>query len=144
MSTPDLRLCLGRIGPEASEPTDPCDKHRTHALHTPLARDPHMARMVELFIHRMPEHIEALHDAVEESDADALEALVRRLKSTAAGYGFEPITEQAARVERQIERRADWRQVKQTVDALIELCEQAKAAPPTADDEDDNPLPPAA
>jgi HPt (histidine-containing phosphotransfer) domain-containing protein len=90
-----------------------------------LAGDPDMAELVTMFVSEMPERIAALQDAIGHSDLETLRKLAHQLKGSAGGYGFQPITESAAVVERSAKAPEPLEMIRKSADELIDLCRRA-------------------
>ncbi len=116
-------------------------KPQTPPVYSDLSSDPDMADLVEMFVDHLGQRVEALREAVELADNDALEELAYQLKGSAGGYGFEPITELASIIEKQARDHADIDQLRDAVDDLVNICGRVTADPPPYDRD---PLPPAA
>jgi HPt (histidine-containing phosphotransfer) domain-containing protein len=92
-----------------------------------FAGDPDMAELVEDYVMHLPERAAAISAACASEKLDDLRTLAHQVKGSAGGYGFTPITEQAAQVEALLHSNAELEEIRKQVDALIDLCNRASA-----------------
>ncbi len=100
---------------------------REEPLFSTLADDPVMAEIIDEFLHDLPTKIRAIEHAVVDSNLADLELHARTLKSQGTGFGFEVITEVAAKIESTIKAQQDLDAVRSDVDRLVKLCMQARS-----------------
>ncbi len=93
-----------------------------------LSDDPSMMEFVESFVSNLPSRIRSIEDALAKKDDVQIESLARSLKGEGTSYGFEILTEQAARVEEATVADAEFDKIKQEVDELIQLCLQVRSS----------------
>ncbi len=100
---------------------------RRQPLRSTLAGDPDYAELIEMFVTELPDRVSAIEAAVSSSDSRRLRTIAHQLKGAAAGYGFEPIGDAAARVEAGIDADAadGLAHVINDTQALIDLCRSA-------------------
>ena len=108
------------------------DSHVSHTDTCPLlssfSSDPEMRELIEMFVHDLPSRIDAIAASVQVSDLNQLRTYAHQLKGSAGGYGYEPISDAAARLELAIKGQdiqPDLDPIRQEVDALIALCRRA-------------------
>ncbi|MGB2988211.1 MAG: response regulator [Phycisphaerae bacterium] len=94
--------------------------------------DPDMRELIEQFVDRLPERVAALEQALTEQDIEALATLGHQLKGTAGNYGFMPISEAAAALERSAKARHGIDELNKGVQALVDLCRRARATAETS------------
>ena len=83
--------------------------------------------MVSEFADAMVTRTEAFTSALQRSDLDQLSMLSHKLKGSAGGYGFDSISDAAARLERAtLEAEADLSSVSEYVEDLIQLCHKVR------------------
>ena len=83
--------------------------------------------MVSDFADAMVIRTEAFADALKRSDISKLSTLSHKLKGSAGGYGFDSISDAAARLEHAtLENEADLSSVSEHVEDLIQLCHKAR------------------
>ena len=90
-----------------------------------LSNEPDMAELIELFATELPSRVRTIVDSVEAEDLNRLHTCAHQLKGSAGGYGFEPISAAAARLEQAIRQQTegpDLAAVVREADALIALC----------------------
>jgi PAS domain S-box-containing protein len=71
-----------------------------------LESDPDLVPAIMAFVEVLPARVEALHAALRQDDYDALSQLAHQLKGSAGTFGFMPVTEAAAAVEKRAKARA--------------------------------------
>jgi hypothetical protein len=60
-------------------------------------------------------------------DTSKIELLARSIKSHGSGFGFEPISEAATRIETAVQNAAPMNEIRAQVEALIKLCLQTRS-----------------
>lgn len=105
----------------------PSSQRSSSALISEFATDPEMRELVEQFVQALPERIEALRCAFEQTRLRDLQRLSHQLKGAAGGYGFPTVGEAAARLEAILRQpaSAQLEDIAQELDALIGLCSRA-------------------
>ncbi len=98
-------------------------------LYSTFGTDPDLGEIVELFVEEMPERIANLLDCASVSDRERLRVAAHQLKGAAGSYGFQPITDCAAQLEAQIRGDEPEEQIRQSVAALVEICQRARCKP---------------
>lgn len=101
-------------------------------LESDLAGDPELGELIQEFVAGLPAQIAAMEAALARSDLEALRQGAHRLRGSAGGYGFGPISQLAAVVEaaiREAEAGAplDPCRLGQQVEELAALCRRAIA-----------------
>ena len=92
-----------------------------------FSSDPRFSRMVSEFTDAMIGRTEAFTEALQKGDSNMLSMLSHKLKGSAGGYGFDSISEAAARLEEAtLEVEADLSSVSEHVEDLIQLCHKAR------------------
>ena len=94
-----------------------------------FAGDPEMAPIIEQFVNGLSEQITQCQAALDQADLDTLTHVAHRLKGSAGGYGFAPITEAARIVEQLSREHEDIDALGRAVDELGDLCRRASAQP---------------
>jgi len=97
----------------------------TQSLVSTLASDPDMVELVEFFVEQMAQRIATLQHTAQANNIIGLRTVSHQLKGTAGGYGFDPIAQTAAELERLIdvtEAIEVSEAIQQQVDELIGLC----------------------
>lgn len=93
-----------------------------------LSSDPEMRELIEMFVHDLPSRIDAMEASVAADDLNRLRTYAHQLKGSAGGYGYEPISDAAARLEQAIkgqDLQPDLEPIRQEADALIAICRRA-------------------
>jgi histidine phosphotransfer protein HptB len=99
-------------------------------LYSPLAEDPDLRDIVDLFVAELPQRVQNVLDRFQTRDWDGLRRTAHQLKGAAGSYGFEPITPAAARVEDAVARRCPEEELSQAVSELVMLCGRARGGVP--------------
>ncbi len=116
------------MGTEASL-NDPTRSASAPPLYSEYASDPDMMELVEMFVDELADRIASIEQAVGQADMSSLAQISHQLKGAAGGYGFTPITESAAGVERLAKAEGDADSVQSAVSDLLSLCRRATSAP---------------
>ena len=90
------------------------------------AADAEIAHLLEGFVRRLPERLDAMERARGVGDLAGLADLAHQLKGAATGYGFPAITEAAAQLEAVAAARGA---VEHALAALADVCRRATGAP---------------
>lgn len=90
-----------------------------------FAGDPAMDALIVQFLTALPQRLQTLQETLHRGDLEQLERLARGIKGDAGGYGFQPITEAAAKLETAAAARAS-EGIGQRVGELVALCKQAR------------------
>jgi HPt (histidine-containing phosphotransfer) domain-containing protein len=99
-----------------------------------------MRDLILQFVAQLPKKVSRIQSLIERQDAQGLRQLVHQLKGAGGGYGFDSITEMAARAEAPLKAGQSLQQVEQEVQALVELLRSVEGYDRTAEADD----PPAA
>lgn len=83
--------------------------------------DPDMMEIVRDFAAALPERRRSLQALLEANDLDALQVAAHQLKGAGGGYGFQPITDTAARLEQALREGVDASALKDHCQALCEV-----------------------
>jgi PAS domain S-box-containing protein len=121
----------GRGTPSVHSPDDAEPNEVTDAGAEPItsqfAGDPAMGEIIERFLARLPETLEAVAAAVQANDRKHLRQVCHQLKGAAGGYGFPIITEKAAAVEQLAHSGADEIALQAASRELSSICRRALA-----------------
>ncbi len=90
--------------------------------------DPGFAELVRIFVDELPVKIQTLENYLRVEDFRQLANLVHQLKGSAGGYGFRPITESAARLEKTAKEASDLKMLDAQMKELVDLCRRATPA----------------
>ncbi len=83
--------------------------------------DPDMLEIVREFAAELPDRIGELERCLEAVDLAQLQTMAHQLKGAGGGYGFTPITEQAASLEHALKEGQDATVLKDRTRALCEV-----------------------
>ena len=95
-----------------------------------LATDADMVELVEKFVSELPQRVNALRDALNREDHEALTTLAHQLKGAAGGYGFPTITDAARHLEASTKDTEDIETLSRRVKEIADLCNGARATHP--------------
>lgn len=101
---------------------------RQEPLFSTFHDHPEMKELVRTFVGELPVRLRALEEAVIKQDIAKLQFICRGLKGEGTGYGFEIISEAAAKVETSLLAGQALSLLHKDVNNLIKLCMQARAA----------------
>ena len=93
-----------------------------------ITDDTLMTELIEAFVQEMPPRVRKLEDALIKEDGKTLESLVRNLKAEGTSYGFEILTEQAAKIETALIKGAKVRDARKGIEELMKLCQQVRVS----------------
>lgn len=88
-----------------------------------------MEDLVAGFVERLPQQLTELRQAVNQEDTENLKRLAHQLKGAAGGYGFMPVSEQAAAVEASVREGRAASETKEAVTCLEEICARVRQGP---------------
>lgn len=100
-------------------------------LRSEFASDPDMIELVQEFVQELPSRADTLRSLLDASSYQDLRRVAHQLKGAAGGYGFSPISESAAKVEKMLLTEVDALQLqglRSQVDELVGLCRRATAS----------------
>lgn len=100
-------------------------------LRSEFASDPDMIELVQEFVQELPSRADSLRTLLDTSSYQDLRRVAHQLKGAAGGYGFSPISESAAKVEKMLLAEVDAAQLqglRSQVDELVGLCRRATAS----------------
>jgi HPt (histidine-containing phosphotransfer) domain-containing protein len=103
---------------------------RQEYVYSRLASDPDLSDIVEMFVEEMPERVANLLSQLDSGDIEALRRTAHQLKGAAGSYGFDIISPSAAKVEAAIRDGESEQRLRETVDALVDLCKRARCGMP--------------
>lgn len=103
----------------------------TGLLYSSLGGDSDLGEIVELFVEEMPDRAATLLDQLEAADWKGLGRTAHQLKGAAGSYGYAPISDYAAVLEEAVGEREPEEQIREAVDALIDICQRARGGPPS-------------
>lgn len=94
---------------------------RDEPLLSSFQDDPAMKELINGFVAGLPEKLHAIKEAASGGHFEELQRLARALKGSAGGYGFEPITEAASKVESAAIAQESPEEVKGCASELVNL-----------------------
>src|SRR5690242_10385402 len=91
-------------------------------IYSSFGGDPLLGEMVELYVAEMPDRIAALEAAFANHDHDALRRNAHQMKGAAGSYGFDPLTEFAAKLEASVRDGQPREKIQEALDDLTDRC----------------------
>lgn len=98
-------------------------------IYSELGNDPDLRDLIEMFVQEMPYRTAVYEELLTAGNLEELRRAVHQLKGAAGSYGFPVITEAAAAVELAIRNEAQYEEIRQNLDRLIQLCHAARVCP---------------
>ena len=92
-------------------------------IYSQFASDPDFEELLQLFVDSMPERREELQQYMLQQDVNGIRSTAHQLKGAAGGYGFDLVTDVAARLE-QACRDHDIDRVGESLEQLIDYLER--------------------
>ena len=102
----------------------------TEPLFSPLAADPDLSELVEMYVDEMPDRIAALQEMLVSDNWEELRRLAHQMKGAAGSYGFDDITPIAAQLESAVRNGDTEEAITQAVEELIRICQRVRAGTP--------------
>jgi HPt (histidine-containing phosphotransfer) domain-containing protein len=99
-------------------------------LYSTLAGDPDLGEIIEMFVEEMPARTAALLDQFNSRDMQELRRLAHQLKGSAGSHGYAPISEVAATLEQAVAQSEPEEEIREAVDALVEICNRVRVGTP--------------
>jgi HPt (histidine-containing phosphotransfer) domain-containing protein len=100
-------------------------------IYSRLASDPTFQEIVAMFVDEMPGRTAILLGKLAARDWDGMRQTAHQLKGAAGSYGFDLITQGAAKVESALRNHEPEEQVRAAVDELVDLCNRARGGEST-------------
>ncbi|SEL51990.1 Hpt domain-containing protein [Halomonas daqiaonensis] len=88
-----------------------------------------MDELVAGFVERLPATIEGLRTALEQGDLEGLRRLAHQLKGAAGGYGFMPVSRDAAALETAVRSEAAPGELTTALERLVHTCSRVRHDP---------------
>lgn len=101
-------------------------------LYSIFGGDPEMGELVEAFIDRVPARRRTLCELFAEGNWNELERVAHQLKGAAGSYGFDMLTDVAARLEQVVKTRETHAVISQALEAVVICCDRCRAGAPDA------------
>ncbi|MCC7293250.1 MAG: response regulator [Phycisphaerales bacterium] len=95
-----------------------------------LAGDPTISELIDAFVGDLTGRIRSIEEAYHAHDAASLERLIRNLRSEGSSYGFEPISEQAVKIQSILRDKFDVDVLEGPLHELLDLCRLVRASSP--------------
>lgn len=93
-------------------------------IHSTFADDPDMMELVEFFVDEIDDRVAQLDAAFHSKDSDTLKDLAHQLKGAAGGYGFQVISDAAAKVELPLKDGQAIDTITSELNDLLSLCKR--------------------
>jgi PAS domain S-box-containing protein len=112
--------------PQTSQPSE--------LLKSEFADDAEMRELVEHFTRELPEQVGKINAMLQGQQMDELRRIVHQLKGAGGGYGFTPITTEAARAENLIKHNHSLEEIDRSVRSLVETIRRVEGYQPSQED----------
>ncbi len=96
-------------------------------IYSTFGGDPVLGEMVELYVAEMPDRIASLEQAFSDADDVGLRRNAHQMKGAAGSYGFDLLTEFAAKLEASVRDGRPRQQIQRALDELTERCRRIRA-----------------
>ncbi|MBA4018682.1 MAG: hypothetical protein C0483_16065 [Pirellula sp.] len=94
----------------------------TATIGSTLSSDPDMVELVELFLSEIPQRLGAMAEAFEQENWNELRRVAHQWKGAGGSYGYPQLSAFAARVEDACVTACPRDEIRQRLDALVDLC----------------------
>lgn len=92
------------------------------------SRDPAMGEVIREFVESLPAKLRRMEEAIQTNDRAALQKACREMKAESGIYGFAPISNAAAKVEKALIEKCADAELRTLAEGLVRLGYQARAA----------------
>ncbi|MCS7238311.1 MAG: Hpt domain-containing protein [Thermoguttaceae bacterium] len=99
-------------------------------IYSPLASDPGLRDLLELFAATLPQRLQNLERLADEGDWEGLRRQAHQLKGAAGSYGFAPLSVTAAQLETIARQNPDPEKIRQLLDQLRDLASRVTTESP--------------
>lgn len=122
-----------------SNPTEAPKRARTYmsdsniegnVLYSTLGDDPDFGELVSMFVDEMPDRIALLEASFQQANRDELRRAAHQMKGAAGSYGFQPLTELAARLENAVQDGKTEQEIVESLTELLSVCRKIRAGSP--------------
>ena len=103
---------------------------QTQPVYSKYGDDPDLGELVEMFVDEMPGRLESLKSQFDSSDWDELKRTAHQLKGSAGSYGFDQLSPYAARLEATLLDGETEESIRESLDALVDICSRARSGAP--------------
>jgi histidine phosphotransfer protein HptB len=95
-------------------------------IYSSLGNDPELKDIVAMFVDEMPGRTAILLGELSAGNWEGVRGAAHQLKGAAGSYGFDLISQSAAKLESAIRNRRPEEQVRAAVAELLDLCNRAR------------------
>lgn len=107
--------------PETAEP-----------IYSSLASEPDLLELVETFVDAIPDRLNTLIEAFDAGDSQTMSTCAHQLKGTLGSYGFDGLTEHAARLEKSVSDDDPTEEIADALETFVSICRRITADVPPA------------
>ncbi|MCO6438763.1 MAG: response regulator [Phycisphaerae bacterium] len=101
---------------------------REEPLFSSLMDSPGMEPLIDEFVQGLPGRIRVLEEARMHGDLEGVKQVARMLKAQGSGFGFDPITDAAGKIEKAVLAGSALQTLGDDITQLIRLCMQARSS----------------
>jgi HPt (histidine-containing phosphotransfer) domain-containing protein len=98
-------------------------------IYSTFGDDPDLASIIELFVDELPNRAAEMERCLQRLDWDGVRQAAHQLKGAAGSYGYQPITDAAARLEITIKQNDSQTAIQDALDEVADLCRRARVRP---------------
>jgi HPt (histidine-containing phosphotransfer) domain-containing protein len=99
-------------------------------LYSSLSNDPDLKEIVAMFVKEMPDRTAVLLGELNAGDWEGMQRTIHQLKGAAGSYGFDSISQNAAKLESVLRNQDPEEKVRAAVTELVDLCNRARCGVP--------------
>jgi HPt (histidine-containing phosphotransfer) domain-containing protein len=107
-------------------------KMNSEMIYSTMADDADFAELIEMFVEEMPDRIENLLSQSLARDWTNLAKSAHQLKGAAGSYGFDVVTDAAARVEAAVKQGQPEEDVHSALEEIVSLARRMRSGMPSA------------
>jgi len=96
------------------------------AIYSTFGDDADLTVILEIFVDELPERASKMESYFQGADWEGLRQAAHQLKGAAGSYGFQPITDSAARLETSIVENDSRADIQAALEQLADLCRRAR------------------
>jgi HPt (histidine-containing phosphotransfer) domain-containing protein len=105
--------CVAALSPSAGT------RNSSNVIRSCYSDDPNMMKVVSEFVKGLPDEVRDLLDLLERNDLRALQRVVHQLHGSCGGYGFDALSEPAAKAEQTLMVGASRKLIAAEIERLI-------------------------
>lgn len=96
-------------------------------IYSAFADEDDLGELIALFVDEIPLRIESLLEAAHDADWEGVRRLAHQLKGAGGSYGFQDVTEVAARLERTCQKPEDPETLQAALEEMVQTCRRMRS-----------------